>query len=175
MAKRKILTEGDPTLRTVCRPVDAVTPRILTLLDDMLETMRAADGAGLAAPQVGVLRRVVVVETEPGHPIELINPIIIASSGEQEGNEGCLSLPGQSGIVRRPMNVTVRAMNRNGEEFTVSGSELTARAFCHEIDHLDGRLYTDIALSMNESDADSADSTEAPRTGTARHRKYARR
>lgn len=143
MAKLKILKYGDETLRRVCRPVDQITPRILTLLDDMVETMRAAKGCGLAAPQVGVLRRVVVVEVEEGHPIELINPRIIAFSGTQCEEEGCLSLPEQWGKTVRPAHVTVRALNRNGEEFDVTGSDLLARALCHEIDHLDGKLFID--------------------------------
>ena len=148
MAKLKIVKIGDETLRKVCRPVDEITPRITRLLDDMVETMRAADGVGLAAPQVGVLRRIVVVETEPGKVIELINPKIIARAGEQTGPEGCLSVPGKCGTVTRPMHVTVRALNRHGEEFEISGSEFTARAFCHELDHLDGKLYVDIADEM---------------------------
>ena len=148
MAKLKIRTHADPVLRKVCRPVDEVNSRIPTLLDDMVETMRAADGVGLAAPQVGILRRIVVVETEPGNVIELINPKIIAYAGEQEGQEGCLSVPGRAGIVKRPMHVTVRAMNRKGETVEISGSGLTARAFCHELDHLDGRLYIDVASEM---------------------------
>ena len=152
MAKRKIVQYGDDTLRRVCRPVDKITPAILTLLDDMVETMRAADGVGLAAPQVGILRRIAVVETSPGHVIELINPKIIATAGEQEGTEGCLSLPGQFGVVRRPMHVTVRAMNRHGEIVDIRGSELTARAFCHEIAHLDGKLFIDDADYMLEDD-----------------------
>lgn len=150
MAKLNIRTNGDPILRTVCRPVDAITPRVITLLDDMIDTMRAANGVGLAAPQVGIMKRIVVVETEPGNVIELINPKIIAFAGEQEGQEGCLSVPGEAGIVKRPMHVTVRAMNRKGETFEISGSELTARAFCHELDHLDGKLYIDIASCMLE-------------------------
>ena len=150
MAKLKIRKDNDPILRQVCRPVDAITPRILTLLDDMIETMRAADGVGLAAPQVGVLRRVVVIEVEPGNVLELINPKIIAKAGQQEETEGCLSLPGRSGITRRPMHVTVRALNRKGETIEISGSELLARAFCHELDHLDGKLYLDCAIRMNE-------------------------
>jgi len=149
MAKLKILKVGDSTLRKVCRPVDTVTPRIRTLLDDMIETMRAADGVGLAAPQVGVLRRVVVIETPDDGLIELINPKIIAFSGEQETEEGCLSVPGRWGITRRPMHVTVRAMNRQGETFDINGSGLLAKAFCHEIDHLDGKLYIDCALRMD--------------------------
>ena len=143
MAKRKIVRFGDDTLRRVCRPVENITPAILTLLDDMAETMRAAEGVGLAAPQVGVLRRIAVIEVEPGQLIELINPKIIARAGEQEGSEGCLSLPNQYGMVKRPMHVTVRALNRHGEEIQVSGSGLLARAFCHELDHLDGKLFID--------------------------------
>lgn len=143
MAKLKIVQYGDETLRKVCRPVEQITPRILTLLDDMLETMRAADGCGLAGPQVGVLRRIAVVEVEEGNPIELINPKIIAFAGEQEEQEGCLSIPGRWGITKRPQHVTVRSLNRNGETFEVTGSDLLARALCHEIDHLDGKLFLD--------------------------------
>ena len=149
MAKLKILKIGDDTLRRVSRPVDAVTPRILTLLDDMVETMRAADGVGLAAPQVGILRRICVIETPDEGLFELINPKIIAYSGEQETEEGCLSVPGRWGTTRRPMHVTVRAMNRQGETVTYTGSGLLAKAFCHEIDHLDGKLYVDCAIRMD--------------------------
>lgn len=152
MAKRKIITDKDPTLRQTSRRVERVTPRIQQLLDDMLETMRAADGVGLAAPQVGVLRRLVVIEVEEDHPIFLINPEIIYEAGEQEGPEGCLSIPGRSGIVRRPMKVTVRATGRDGKAFEMTGEGLLARAFCHEIDHLDGKLYTDIAISWKIND-----------------------
>ena len=148
MAKLKIVKVGDPVLRKICRPVEIITPRTLTLLDDMIETMRAANGVGLAAPQVGVLRRIVVIETDEDGLIELINPKIIAHAGEQEGEEGCLSVPGRWGITRRPMHVTVRALNRKGETFDISGSGLLAKAFCHEIDHLDGKLYTDCAIRM---------------------------
>ncbi len=150
MAKRKIVQFGDETLRRVCRPVETITPSILTLLDDMAETMHAADGVGLAAPQVGVLRRIAIVEVEPGKLIELINPKIIARAGEQEGSEGCLSLPNQYGMVKRPMHVTVRATDRYGKEFEMSGSELLARAFCHEIEHLDGKLFIDSAEYMED-------------------------
>ena len=149
MAKLKIVKIGDDTLRRVCRPVDKITPRTLMLLDDMVETMRAANGVGLAAPQVGVLRRIVVIEVEEGNVIELINPKIIAYSGEQTDTEGCLSVPGRSGTVTRPRHVTVRALNRRGESFDITGSDLLARAFCHELDHLDGKLYVDIAESMD--------------------------
>ncbi|MCI6502849.1 MAG: peptide deformylase [Clostridia bacterium] len=148
MAKLKIRKEGDPILRKVCRPVEEITPRILTLLDDMVETMRMADGVGLAAPQVGVLRRVVVIETTPGEVLELINPKIIAYAGHQECVEGCLSIPGKSGITSRPLNVTVRALNRKGETVELTGSDLLARAFCHELDHLDGKLFTDCVIQM---------------------------
>ena len=151
MAKLKILKIGDETLRKVSRPVDTITPRILTLLDDMAETMHAADGVGLAAPQVGVLRRIVVIETAESGLLELINPKIIAYSGEQEGEEGCLSVPNQWGVTRRPMHVTVRAMNRNGETFDITGSGLLAKAFCHEIDHLDGKLYIDCAIKTEDA------------------------
>ena len=143
MAILTIIKEGDPILRKTSRPVEAITPRILQLLDDMIDTMRKADGCGLAAVQVGVLRRVVVIEVEEGEVIELINPRIVAYAGEQQEQEGCLSLPGRWGITKRPMHVTVRAFNRKGEEFEVSGSGLLARAFCHEIDHLDGKLFID--------------------------------
>ena len=150
MAKLKILKVGDSTLRKVCRPVDKITPRILMLLDDMVETMRAADGVGLAAPQVGVLRRVVVIETPDEGLFELINPKIIAFSGEQESEEGCLSVPGRWGITKRPMHVTVRALNRQGETVDYRGSGLLAKAFCHELDHLDGKLYIDIAKMVDD-------------------------
>ena len=148
MAKLKIVKVGDETLGKVCRPVDKITPRVLQLLDDMIDTMRDAGGVGLAAPQVGVLRRIVVIEVEEGNVLELINPKIIAFAGEQEGLEGCLSLPGQWGIVKRPMHVTVRAMNRKGETVDYTGSELLARCFCHELDHLDGKLYPSVAERM---------------------------
>lgn len=146
MAKLRILKFGEPTLRKIARPVEEITPRIRMLLDDMIETMRDAEGCGLAAPQVGVLRRIAVIEVEPGTVYELINPKIIAFSGEQEESEGCLSNPGRYGITKRPMHVTVRAMNRNGETYDLNGSGLLARAICHECDHLDGKLYTDVQL-----------------------------
>lgn len=143
MAKLNIVKMGDDTLRKVCRPVEQITPRIVTLLDDMIETMRGADGCGLAAPQVGILRRIAVVEVVDGEVIELINPRIIAFSGTQEESEGCLSIPGRFGITKRPKSVTVRAMDRTGKERDVTGSDLLARALCHEIDHLDGKLFID--------------------------------
>ena len=146
MAILKIVKFGEPTLRKVARPVEEITPRITTLLDDMIETMREAGGCGLAAPQVGVLRRIAVIEVDEGDVIELINPKIIAFAGEQNEQEGCLSNPGEYGITKRPKAVTVRAMNRHGEEFEVSGSDLLARAICHECDHLDGKLYIDVQI-----------------------------
>lgn len=146
MAKLKIVKFGDPMLRKVSRPVTEITPRILTLLDDMVETMRDAGGCGLAAVQVGVLRRIVVIEVEEGNVIELINPKIVAFAGEQIEQEGCLSNPGEYGLTKRPKAVTVRALNRNGGEFELSGSDLLARAICHECDHLDGKLYIDVQV-----------------------------
>ncbi len=148
MARRTILKEGDETLRKICRPVESITPRILSLIDDMVETMRRADGCGLAAPQVGILRRIAVVECEPGEVYELINPRIVAYAGEQEETEGCLSIPGKWGTVRRPMYVTVQALNRFGETVEYRGEGLLARAFCHEIDHLDGKLFIDKATRI---------------------------
>ena len=151
MAILKIVKFGDPMMRKVSRPVEEITPRVLTLLDDMTETMRKHDGCGLAAVQIGVLRRIVVIETEPGTVYELINPKIVAYAGTQEEPEGCLSIPGKSGITRRPAAVTVRALNRKGEEFELRGTELLARAICHECDHLDGKLFTDVQIRpLNE-------------------------
>lgn len=146
MAKLKIVKFGDPMLRKVSRPVEDITPRITTLIDDMIETMRAADGCGLAAVQVGVLRRIVVIEVEEGKVYELINPKIVSFAGEQEEQEGCLSFPGNYGITKRPRVVTVRAKNRYGEEYELRGEGLLARAICHECDHLDGKLYTDVQI-----------------------------
>ena len=131
MAKLKIVKFGDPMLRKVSRPVEEITPRILTLLDDMTETMREAGGCGLAAVQVGVLRRVVVIEIEDGQVYELINPKIVAFAGEQQEQEGCLSNPGAYGITKRPKAVTVRALDRYGKEFELNGTDLMARAICH--------------------------------------------
>jgi len=172
MAIRKILTEGDPVLRKKCAPVVKITPGIRQLLDDMVETMRAAEGVGLAGPQVGVVRRVIVVETEPGTVYKLINPVIIGWSGEQEGPEGCLSVPGESGCVRRPQKVTVKALDPDGNETVIEAEDFLARAFCHEIDHLDGILYIDKALYMNEPQTDEAGKTPA---SYRRHRGVARK
>ncbi len=135
------------TLRKKSRPVEKIDAHILRLLDDMKDTLIAAKGIGLAAPQVGVLRRVVLVDN--GEKIlELINPEIIKTEGEQTGFEACLSVPGKYGTVTRPMKVTIKALDRNGKEYTVTGEELVARAFCHEIDHLNGVLYTDKATEV---------------------------
>ena len=150
MAKLNIVKVGDDILRKSCRPVEKITPRIITLLDDMIDTMHEANGCGLAAPQVGILRRIAVVEVEEGEVIELINPKIIAYSGEQQEQEGCLSIPGKWGITKRPRHVTVRATNRHGETFEVTGSDLLARALCHEIDHLDGKLFTDVVVRYED-------------------------
>ena len=148
MARRNILTKEEPGLYKHCRPVTDFNARLHQLLDDMADTLSNENGVGLAAPQVGVLRRAVIVletnvpEGEKEYLIELINPEIIESSGEQFGAEGCLSVPGEYGMVRRPMHVKVRAQNRSGEYFEVEGTGLTARCFCHEIDHLDGIVFT---------------------------------
>ena len=146
MAILKIVKFGDPMLRKVSREVTEITPRITTLLDDMIDTMRAAEGCGLAAVQVGVLRRIAVIEIEEGKVYELINPKIVAYAGEQEETEGCLSNPGYQGVTKRPKAVTVRAMDRYGKEYELRGTDLLARAICHECDHLDGKLYTDVQI-----------------------------
>lgn len=148
MAVLNIVKEGDPVLRKVCRPVEEITPRILRLLDDMLQTLHDANGVGLAAPQVGVLRRIAIVEVEDGEVLELINPEIIEREGKQNEVEGCLSIPKQWGVTDRPMRVTVRTMNRYGEVSVIHGEGLKARALCHEIDHLDGILFKDNAVHM---------------------------
>lgn len=147
MAIRNIVKEGDPILTKKCRTVEKFDQRLAQLLDDMAETMHKANGVGLAGPQVGTLRRVVVVDIGQG-VIELVNPKVILKAGEQETAEGCLSCPGEWGLTRRPMYVTVLAQDRNGNEFTVKGEGLLAKAFCHEIDHLDGILYKQIAIRM---------------------------
>ena len=149
MALREIVKEGDDVLTKKCRKVEKFDSRLEMIIDDMIETLHQANGVGLAAPQVGILRRVVVIEVDPEQGvIELVNPEIIETSGKQVGLEGCLSLPGKWGIASRPLRVTVKAQNRKGEEFTISGEHLLARAFCHEIDHLDGILYNTVADRM---------------------------
>ena len=148
MAIRNIVTIDDPVLRKKSRPVVNFDEKLWTLLDDMKETLKKADGAGLAAVQVGILRRAVIVDVGDGKPLELINPEIVETSGEQEGQEGCLSLPGKWGVVRRPEFVKVRAQNRKGQWCMYKGEGLKARCFCHEIDHLDGIVFTDRAKRM---------------------------
>lgn len=163
MGLRKILTQGDPALGKVCRPVEKFNHRLHVLLDDMKETLLDAAGAGLAAPQVGILRRVAVVMDADDSIIELVNPEIIHQEGEQDGFEGCLSVPGQYGMVKRPNYVTVRAQNRNGETFEVSGEGIVARCFCHELEHLDGHLFvehTDRLYTSEELDAIMAEEGE---------------
>ena len=142
MAIRNIIVEGDPTLRKVSRSVLNFDEKLAVLLDDMVETMYKAEGVGLAAPQVGILKRICVVDIGDGL-IEMVNPVIIEESGRQNEGEGCLSCPQKYGITDRPMKVTVKAQDRNGKTFTVSGDGLKARAFCHEIDHLNGILFLD--------------------------------
>lgn len=143
MAIRNIVTQGDPMLTRRCRPVTDFNGRLHQLLDDMRDTLGEAQGAGLAAPQVGVLRRAVIVVNDDDEMLELINPEILSQSGEQTGPEGCLSVPGKWGMVTRPYRVKVRAQDRFGNWFEIEGEELTARCFCHEIEHLDGRLYVE--------------------------------
>lgn len=147
MAIRNIVKFGDDVLKKKCRPVEKFDRKLHQLLDDMQDTLYEANGAGLAAPQVGILRQVCIVDVGEG-PIELINPVIVATQGEQTGPEGCLSLPDEWGEVTRPMRVTVKAQNRKGKWFEVTGEELCARAFCHEIDHLSGVVFTEKANRM---------------------------
>lgn len=141
MAIRNIVKVGDDVLTKKCRPVEKIDERIITLLDDMIDTLYDSGGVGLAAPQVGVLKRIAVIDVGEGL-IELINPEIVKQSGNQRDLEGCLSLPGKWGYVERPMNVTVRATDREGNLFEIEGEELLARAFCHELEHLDGILFS---------------------------------
>lgn len=143
MAIRQIRYEGDDILRKKCKEVKSMNERTLQLIDDMFETMYEANGVGLAAPQVGILKRIVVIDVDDGNPLVLINPVIENTDGEQTGDEGCLSLPGQSATVIRPNHVVCRALNEEMEEIIVEGTELLARAICHEVEHLDGILYID--------------------------------
>lgn len=142
MALRTIRVQGDPCLNKVCKVVTEVNERTKVLIDDMIETMYEANGVGLAAPQVGILKRIVVIDVGDG-PIVMINPEILETSGEQTGNEGCLSVPGKCGKVTRPNYVKAKAFNEEMEEFIIEGEELLARAICHELGHLDGHLYTE--------------------------------
>ena len=143
MALRTIRIQGDPVLTKKCREINEMTPKIKELIDDMLDTMYEANGVGLAGPQVGVLKRIVVIDIGEG-PVVMINPVILEKSGEQTGDEGCLSLPGKAGTVTRPKYVKARAFDENMEEYEIEGTELMARAICHELDHLDGHMYTEI-------------------------------
>jgi len=143
MAVREVRVMGDPILNKTCKEVKEVTERTLELIDDMFDTMYETNGVGLAAPQVGVLKRIVVIDTTGEDPVLMINPRIIETSGEQEGYEGCLSVPGKYGMVTRPNYVKAVAYNEKMEEFTIEGTELMARAICHELEHLDGHLYTE--------------------------------
>ena len=143
MAIRTIVKDGDPVLAKRCRPVEQFDARLEQLVTDMKETLKKANGVGLAAPQVGILRRVVVVDTGDGI-LELVNPTLIETDGEQVGPEGCLSVPGKYGLVKRPYYAKVRAQDRNGEWFEAEGEELIGRCFCHELDHLDGIVYTQV-------------------------------
>ena len=156
MGLRKILTDKEPALHKVCKPVTAFDSKLHKLLDDMCETLVDSNGVGLAAPQVGILRRVVVVDT--GEEIlELVNPTLVETDGEQEGAEGCLSVPGKYGLVKRPYYAKVRAQDRDGQWFEAEAEELIARCFCHELDHLDGILYTQVMerfLTDEELEAD---------------------
>ena len=156
MAIRTILTEGEPALNKVCHPVTKFDDKLADLLDDLKETLAKANGLGLAAPQVGILRRAVIVVNDNGEMLELVNPEIIAQKGEQDGLEGCLSVPGKWGYVKRPEWVKVKAQDRNGNWFEVDGKDVTARCFCHELGHLDGHLYvelTDRLYTSEELDA----------------------
>ena len=157
MGIRMIVKEPDEVLHKRAKEVTKITPNVQKLMADMAETMYDADGVGLAAPQVGILKRIIVIDVgDENGLISMINPEIVEKSGEQFGIEGCLSIPGLNGDVRRAMTVTVKGLNRDGEEFTVTGSELLARAFQHEIDHLDGILFTDVAEKVYEPVRESA-------------------
>ena len=146
MGLRKILTDQEPALHKVCKPVTNFDSKLFKLLDDMRDTLIESGGVGLAAPQVGILRRVVLVDVgeEDNEIVEFINPVMLETDGEQYGPEGCLSVPGKYGLVKRPMYAKVRAQDRNGDWFEAEGEELIARCFCHELDHLDGIVYTEV-------------------------------
>jgi peptide deformylase len=173
MALRIIRREGDAALRKCCRPYTGFNAHLHTLLDDLRETLLDSGGVGLAAPQVGVLRRCAVVletnvpEGEEPYIIELVNPEIVSAEGEQDGPEGCLSVPGVYGQVRRPAQVRVRAFDRFGAPFEVEGADLTARAFCHELDHLDGRLFLDLAERLYSEEELAAMDRESEADGAA--------
>lgn len=167
MALRTVRQNGDPILSKNCKEVTELTDRLQELIDDMLETMIDADGVGLAAPQVGVLRRICVIDIGPANgmeePLILINPVVVEESGEQVGQEGCLSLPGYTGEVKRPMSVKVQALNRDMEPIEVEGEGLLARALCHEIDHLNGHMYTELVNGpLREVEQDDDEEDEEP-------------
>lgn len=158
MAIRQIRFDGDEILRKKSKEVEKISPMTKILLDDMAETMYQAEGVGLAAPQVGILRRIAVIDVHDDNGlIELINPVILERSGEQTYKEGCLSIPGRRGIVKRPLKVKVKALNRRGEEFELEAEGFLAIALCHEIDHLDGTLYTDIMIEEVNNDDDETE------------------
>ena len=148
MATRKIVLYGDEVLRKRCKEVTQFDEKLATLIDDMIETLHKADGVGLAASQVGVLKRVVVIDVGDDTIYELVNPVIVDKNGQQTGPEGCLSYPGEYGIVERPNEITVEYYDRHGKKQRATGTELLARAFCHELDHLDGKMFMDIAARM---------------------------
>ena len=161
MAIRNIRVDGDDILRKTSKPVKEMTERLETLIDDMFETMYENNGVGLAAPQVGILKRIIVIDIGEDQPMALINPEIVEADGEQIGDEGCLSLPGLVGEVARPDHVIVKALDRNMQEITVEGTELLARCLCHEIDHLDGVLYKDLVLDgLHRTDVPEEDDEE---------------
>ena len=160
MAILNIVKVGDPVLNKKCRPVDKINDRIKRLAADMTDTLHKAEGAGLAAPQVGVLRRMVIVEVEEGKTFVMINPEIISREGRQRAVEGCLSIPGEWGVTDRPETVTVRYTNIDGEIMTAAGSGLFARCVCHELDHLDGKLYTDGAIMLDKDEIEQLEEGE---------------
>ncbi len=170
MATRQIIEQGDETLTKVCRPVTNFDQRLHDLIDDMRETLELANGYGLAAPQVGILRRVCLVTGSDGRFIELVNPEILETSGEQEGYEGCLSVPGKYGWVKRPSWAKVRAQDRDGKFFEVEDVDMTARCFCHEIDHLDGHLFTEHVIGglYTEAELDAAQAENEEKKGKGR-------
>ena len=147
MAIRRVVKQGDPILRKRSREIIEINQRIIEIIEDMTETLYKENGIGIAAPQIGILKRIVVIDQGDG-PIELINPVMLSCEGEQEGTEGCLSVPGEFGLVRRPACVRIKALNRKGKRVELIGDGMLARAFCHEIDHLDGKLFVDIATEM---------------------------
>ena len=169
MALRTILKKDtdEESLRKKSRPVTVFDKRLHTMIDDMIDTLKDSGGVGLAAPQVGILRRIVVIEKEDGTILELVNPEIIATAGEQEGLEGCLSLPGVWGVVKRPMTVTVKAMDRNGNVYTDTESELIGRCFVHECEHLDGILFVDRASKiLTEEELQQMEEAGEPELGS---------